>query len=99
MEVQPGLSTRFADGYGNNPGDTPKLAKVAKDGGENFDRLFSYEDIQGMSTEQIIKEIEKPQQYKQYKRWARKGATAKALGREKPSAKGYGGARPRHPTV
>ena len=68
MEVQPGLSTRFADGYGNNPGDTPKLAQVAKDGGEKFDRLFSYEDIQGMSTEQIIKEIDKPQQYKRYKR-------------------------------
>ena len=68
MEVQPGLSSRFAYGYGNNPGDTQKLAQVAKDGGENFDRLFSYDDIKGMSIEQIIKEIEKPQQYKRYKR-------------------------------
>ena len=68
IEVQQGLRTGFADGHGNNPGDTAKLAQVAKDGGERFDRLFSYDDIKGMSTEQIIKEIEKPQQYRQYKR-------------------------------
>lgn len=67
MEVQPGLSRRFANGYGLNPGDTPKLAQVAKDGGEHFDRLFSYDDINGLSPEQIIKEIEKPQQYRRYK--------------------------------
>lgn len=67
MEVQPGLSRRFADGYGMNPGDTKKLAQVAKDGGEHFDRLFSYDDINGLSPEQIIKEIEKPQQYRRYK--------------------------------
>lgn len=67
MEVQPGLSSRFARGYGNNPGNTPKLAQVAKDGGEHFDRLFSYDDIKGLTPEEIIKEVEKPQQYRRYK--------------------------------
>lgn len=67
MEVVPGLSTRFADSYGCNHGDTPKLAQVAKDGGEHFDRLFSYDDIKGLSPEEIIKEVEKPQQYRRYK--------------------------------
>ena len=89
----------FSDGHGNIPCDTTKLAQVAKDGGENFDRLFSYDDIKGMSPAHIITALEKPQQYRQYKRCARKGAIAKALGREKPRAEGYGGARPRHPTI
>lgn len=66
MEVQEGLRSSFSDGYGMNPDNTPLLAKVARDGGEKFDRLFSYADIAGMTPEQIIKEIEKPQKYGQY---------------------------------
>jgi hypothetical protein len=66
MEIQDGLRRGFADCYGMNPENTKKLAQVAKDGGERFDRLFSYHDIAGLTPEQIIKEIEKPQEYQKY---------------------------------
>lgn len=66
LEVAPGLSKKFVQGYGSYGNSSARIATIAKEGGLKFDRLVDYDDIKGRTPEEIIKLVSEPQRYSRY---------------------------------
>lgn len=66
IEVAPGLSKKFVAGYGSYGNSSARIATIAKEGGQKFDRLVDYDDIKNKTPEEIINLLSEPQQFRRY---------------------------------
>lgn len=66
IEVTPGLSKNFVGSYGSYGNSSARIATIAKEGGQKFDRLIDYDDIRNKTPEEIIELLSEPQKFGRY---------------------------------